>query len=202
MTHVIRSRGAFIAAMILTVILAFPLARISAAPAIEERHTTTQDPANGEPISTPDRAGSEGSTSVRALEIGSRETGAGSVMNPGSVANPVLGRGTRDERPRKVCEVDWRDGRKHVKALIRCAARHFHVSVRTALYVAERESRFQPRAFNAGSCAKGIYQHLCHYWPERAQDFGFRGWSAFNGRANIMVTMKMVRRYGWEPWGG
>jgi hypothetical protein len=70
------------------------------------------------------------------------------------------------------------------------------------LYVADRESRFQPRAFNAGSCAKGIYQHLCHYWPERAQDFGFRGRSAFNGRANIMVTMKMVRRYGWEPWGG
>ncbi len=86
--------------------------------------------------------------------------------------------------------------------MIRCAARHFHVSVDTALYVANRESHYQPRAFNAGSCAKGIYQHLCHYWPERAQDFGYRGWSAFNGRANIMVTMKMVRRYGWEPWGG
>jgi hypothetical protein len=196
MTHVIRSRGAFIAAMILTVILAFPLARISAAPAIEEQPTAAPDPANGERISTPDIAGSQGSASVLALGIGSREAGAASVSHAASE------RGSRDERPRKVCQVDWRDGRKHVKALIRCAARHFHVSVRTALYVADRESRFQPRAFNAGSCAKGIYQHLCHYWPERAHDFGFRGWSAFNGRANIMVTMKMVRRYGWEPWGG
>ncbi|MGZ8570926.1 MAG: hypothetical protein ACXWW5_01715, partial [Actinomycetota bacterium] len=164
------------------------------APTIEEQPTAAPDPANGERISTPDIEGSPGSASVLAL--GSRETGAASV------SHAAAERESRDERPRKVCEVDWRDGRKHVKALIRCAARHFHVSVRTALYVADRESRFQPRAFNAGSCAKGIYQHLCHYWPERAQDFGFRGWSAFNGRANIMVTMKMVRRYGWEPWGG
>jgi hypothetical protein len=59
---------------------------------------------------------------------------------------------------------------------------------------------FHPDAYNAGSCAKGIYQHLCAYWPGRASDYGFKGWSAFNARANIIVTMKMVRRYGWAPW--
>ena len=63
-----------------------------------------------------------------------------------------------------------------------------------------RESMFDPDAYNAWSCAKGIYQHLCRYWPGRAYDYGFKGWSAFNARANIIVTMKMVRRYGWAPW--
>jgi hypothetical protein len=103
-------------------------------------------------------------------------------------------------RPKRVCRIDWRDGRQEVMALIRCAARHFDVSVSTALYVADRESNFQPRAFNSGSCAQGLFQHLCRYWPDRASDYGYRGWSAFNGRANVMVTMKMVRRYGWGPW--
>ena len=48
--------------------------------------------------------------------------------------------------------------------------------------------------------AAGIYQHLLKYWPTRAEDFGFRDWSAFNARANILVTMRMVKHYGWDPW--
>jgi hypothetical protein len=43
---------------------------------------------------------------------------------------------------------------------------------------------------------------LCRYWPDRAYSYGFRGRRAYNARANIIVTMKMVRRYGWTPWGG
>jgi hypothetical protein len=103
--------------------------------------------------------------------------------------------------PRKICQIDWRDGRWHVKKLIRCAARHWGVSPRMALYVADRESDFRPRAFNGSSCAKGVFQHLCRYWSGRAYRYGFKGWSAFNARANIIVTMKMVKRYGWSPWG-
>jgi hypothetical protein len=104
--------------------------------------------------------------------------------------------------PRKICKIDWRESTWHVKQLIRCAAKHYDVGVRKALAIADRESNFLPRAYNASSCAKGVYQHLCRYWPDRAHDYGFRDWSAFNGRANIIVTMKMVRRYGWGPWGG
>ena len=103
--------------------------------------------------------------------------------------------------PRRICDIDWREGRWHVKQLIRCAANHWEVGVRRALYVANRESDFRPRAYNRSSCAKGIFQHLCRYWPKRAYTFGFKDWSAFNARANIIVTMKMVRRYGWSPWG-
>lgn len=103
--------------------------------------------------------------------------------------------------PKRICNIDWREGRWHVKKLIRCAANHWDVGVRTALYVADRESDFRPKAFNRSSCAKGVYQHLCRYWDGRAYAYGFKGKSAFNARANIIVTMKMVRRYGWSPWG-
>ena len=103
---------------------------------------------------------------------------------------------------KKVCRIDWREGRPQVKHLIRCAARHFGVSVDRAISIARRESRFHPRAYNSWSCAKGIYQHLCRYWPKRASTYGFDDRSAFNARANIIVTMRMVRHYGWAPWGG
>ena len=73
---------------------------------------------------------------------------------------------------------------------------------REALAIANRESHFYPRAYNPWSGALGIYQHLRRYWPGRAAAYGFRGWSGFNARANIIVTMRMVRRLGnWSPWG-
>jgi len=103
---------------------------------------------------------------------------------------------------RSVCPIDWRRGTYHVKRLIRCAAHYYTVGADKALAIARRESNFRPRAYNAWSCAKGIYQHLCRYWPGRADRYGFDGWSAYNARANIIVSMRMVRRYGWQPWGG
>ena len=102
----------------------------------------------------------------------------------------------------RICPIDWRQSAWHVKQLIRCAASYHGVSERKALYIAWRESRYRPNAYNAGGNAAGIYQHLLKYWPTRAEDFGFRDWSAFNARANIFVTMRMVKRYSWEPWGG
>jgi hypothetical protein len=100
----------------------------------------------------------------------------------------------------KICPIDWRQSAWHVKQLIRCAASHHDVSVETALYVAWRESRYRPSAYNAAGEAAGIFQHLLKYWPDRAADYGFKDWSAFNARANIMVTMRMVKDYGWDPW--
>jgi hypothetical protein len=101
----------------------------------------------------------------------------------------------------KLCPINWREGRWFVKQLIRCASAHYDIRVHKALHIARRESNFRPKAYNSWSCAKGIYQHLCRYWPGRAYDYGFKGWSAYNARANVIVTMKMVRRYGWTPWG-
>jgi hypothetical protein len=100
-----------------------------------------------------------------------------------------------------ICRIDWRQNTREVKRLIRCVAGYYHVNADRALYVARRESGFNPKAYNAWSCAKGLYQHLCRYWPQRADAYGFDDASAYNGRANVFVTMKMVKRYGWQPWG-
>ncbi len=92
-----------------------------------------------------------------------------------------------------------------MRRLVACTATYYHVpgGAREALYIANRESHFYPRAYNAWSGALGIYQHLRRYWPGRAAVYGFKGWSGFNARANIIVTMRMVRHLGnWSPWGG
>ncbi len=101
----------------------------------------------------------------------------------------------------KICDYDWRRGSWQIKQLIRCAARRWPVpgGAVTALHVADRESHYDPQAFNPSGCA-GIYQHMLAYWPGRASNFGFHGWSAYNARANIIVTMRMVHQSGWGPW--
>ncbi len=133
---------------------------------------------------------------IPAAQAGAATTGA--VAESGSRA----GEGYRSV-PAKVCPVDWRKGTWHVKQLIRCAAFRYRVpgGAATALAVADRESHFFPKAYNSYSGASGIFQHLKLYWPGRAHVFGFKGWSAFNARANIIVTMRMVKRHGWGAWG-
>jgi hypothetical protein len=102
----------------------------------------------------------------------------------------------------QICPIDWQRSAWHVKKLIRCAADYYGVSRTEALYIAWRESRYQPSAYNPTGDAAGIYQHVLRYWPDRAETYGFPNSSAFNARANIMVTMQMVRSIGWWPWGG
>jgi hypothetical protein len=107
----------------------------------------------------------------------------------------------RHRVPAKICNIDWHKGTWQVKQLIRCAATYWHVpgGVETALAIADRESQFRPNAYNPSGCA-GIYQHMLRYWPGRASNYGFAGWSAYNARANIIVTMRMVKQAGWGPW--
>lgn len=119
-----------------------------------------------------------------------------------TTSQAMIQRDSNRVAPPKICPIDWRQSPWHVKQLIRCVAAHYGVGQRKALYIAWRESRFRPSAYNPAGDAAGIYQHLLKYWPYRASDFGFRDWSAFNARANIFVTMRMVLRYGWSPWGG
>src|SRR5919204_6451064 len=75
----------------------------------------------------------------------------------------------------RVCPIDWREGAWHVKRLIRCAASHYGLSPRKAIYIAWRESRFRPTAYNSFGKAGGIYQHLLQYWPGRPSDPGRGG---------------------------
>lgn len=115
------------------------------------------------------------------------------------------------ERPRSVyCHyrdidgVRWTD--REVKMTIRCGAKHFGVSADTAISIARRESGFSWWARNPRSGACGIYQHLPRYWPGRQNTFGDRHpfWTIAEGcenaRANVLVALDMVRRYGWSAW--
>ncbi|MGZ5307138.1 MAG: transglycosylase SLT domain-containing protein [Actinomycetota bacterium] len=119
---------------------------------------------------------------------------------PATVSHAGIPQG-RHEAPAKICNYDWHKGTWQIKQLIRCAADHWNVpgGESTALAIADRESQFHPNAYNSSGCA-GIDQHMLRYWPGRATAYGFSGWSAFNARANIIVTMRMVEQDGWGPW--
>jgi hypothetical protein len=92
--------------------------------------------------------------------------------------------------------------------LIRCAFKTVGIpgEIPTALYVAQRESGLNERAYN-GICA-GLFQMHLAYWQGRVTEFLYRSqfpntWPAvpaFNGRANALVAAKMVKRGGWGPW--
>lgn len=104
--------------------------------------------------------------------------------------------------PRWRCSIDWRDGKAAVTKLIRCAARHWHVpgGPDTAVSVARCESGLDPEAFNRAGYA-GVYQQATRYWKTRARSYGFPDWSVFNGRANVIVSIRMAHRFGWGAWG-
>lgn len=122
------------------------------------------------------------------------------TVAPASISQAAIPEG-RYQVPPKICNIDWNKGTWQVRQLIRCAAAYWHVpgGAETALAIADRESQFRPHAYNPSGCA-GIYQHMLRYWPGRASVYGFPGWSAYNARANIIVTMRMVKQDGWGPW--
>lgn len=125
------------------------------------------------------------------------------IVPTSSSGAAIPGLGRSSEVPARICDYDWRKGTYQVRQLIVCAADRWPVpgGAAMALSIAERESNLQPSAYNPSGSA-GIYQHLLRYWPGRAATYGFPGWSAFNARANIIVTIRMVNRGGWGPWGG
>lgn len=114
-------------------------------------------------------------------------------------ASPAAAR-TREIRT-SFCPIDWHKGPRQVKRMIRCTVRRWHVpgGARKAIHIARRESGLRPRAYNSGGYA-GLFQQSVNYWPRRAKRYGFPGRSPFNGRANIVVSIRMVRSAGWSPW--
>jgi Transglycosylase-like domain len=111
---------------------------------------------------------------------------------------------TRDARvlSTRICDYEWQSGRRQVKLLIRCAARRWSVSggPNKALQVARCESGYNPDAYNPDGYA-GVFQQAQRYWPSRADHWGFPDRSAFNGRANIIVSIRMAHASGWGGWG-
>lgn len=115
-------------------------------------------------------------------------------------------------RPRNVyCHYQTADGRRgwsnhDVRLLIRCATNKFGVAFSTAYDIARRESGLDEGAVNRYSGTSGIYQHVRSYWPSRRatylniHPYWTLAPSVFNARANVMVSVDMMRRCGFGPW--
>jgi hypothetical protein len=106
----------------------------------------------------------------------------------------------RSQVPARVCHIRWQSGKHQVKRLIHCAAHRWRVpgGPRKAISVARCESGFRPHAYSGGNA--GVFQQRTIYWRGRARRFGFRGWSVYNGRANVIVSIRMAHATGWGDW--
>jgi hypothetical protein len=110
-----------------------------------------------------------------------------------------------------ICEYPWwkKDGGYsvyQVKRTIRCAVAHYPVpgGANKAMYIAWRESRYDPYAVNPNGRFKGIYQQGTSWWQSRYHTYGFPYLRdhILNARTNNIVSIRMVHRHGWGPWGG
>ena len=111
---------------------------------------------------------------------------------------------TTNAVPLRVCDFDWHEGTWHIKQLIKCAARRWDSpgSPAQAIAVARCESDLRPDAYNAGGYG-GLFQQATRYWPDRADRWGQPERSVFNGRANIIVSIRMAAAAGsWRAWAG
>ena len=132
----------------------------------------------------------------------SASAGSGDGTNNGSVSTGTTSDSTTARMlSRRICDIDWKRSTFQLKRLIRCAARRWDVAggPDKAVRVARCESHLDPHAYNPGGYA-GVYQQATRYWPTRATTYGFHDYSVYNGRANIMVSIRMAHRGGWTPW--
>lgn len=97
------------------------------------------------------------------------------------------------------------DMTRKVKRIIRCAVDHYPTSLRTAMYVASRESGFTPGAHN--SCCHGVYQQHEDFWPGRVAAYNRAhrngldvSTSVYDARANVMVSIWQASKFGWGAW--
>ena len=111
---------------------------------------------------------------------------------------------TTNAVPLRVCGYDWHKGTWHIKQLIKCAARRWDSpgTPEQAVAIARCESDLRPNAYNAHGYA-GLFQQATRYWPGRAKRWGQPDRSVFNGRANIIVSIRMAAADGsWRAWAG
>jgi soluble lytic murein transglycosylase-like protein len=70
-----------------------------------------------------------------------------------------------------------------------------------AMCVANRESKFDPNAYNPKSGASGVFQFVPKTWAWASEQAGYGGASPFDADANVGTAAWVVENYGWDPWG-
>lgn len=95
-----------------------------------------------------------------------------------------------------------------MKRMITCATDKWSVpgGAAKAICVAKVESGLNPGAVSYSGKYVGLYQHLATSWSGRYDTWTKPEWglntSAFNGRTNAIVSVRMAHVYGWSAWGG
>ena len=95
-------------------------------------------------------------------------------------------------------------GKRNVEAWRSLVAKHWPAElVECALNIIDLESQGDPRAYNSGSDAEGLFQHLSKYWKGRAAAAGFKDSdglyaSPYNAEANIAAAWVIARAA--SPW--
>jgi hypothetical protein len=120
------------------------------------------------------------------------------MARAGEAANAVAGRVLQSDEQASIT-VRMGAPEKRPKRMVRALARRYGVGVATAVQVAACESGFDPKAFSYPYA--GIYQQDVRYWPTRARHYGHGGASPFDAYANVDVSLKMARAFGWDHWG-
>lgn len=77
---------------------------------------------------------------------------------------------------------------------------YFDDQAETALRVMRCESGGNPDAYNSGSGASGLFQHLPKYWSERSTKAGVPGADIFDPVANVLVAAWLQATGGWGHW--
>lgn len=73
--------------------------------------------------------------------------------------------------------------------------------VNDALSVAWCESKYDPDAAHPRSSARGLFQHLARYWPERSVAAGWAGASILDPEANVAVAAWLSNGGAdWSHW--
>ncbi len=95
----------------------------------------------------------------------------------------------------------------HVRDLIRCAHNRVgeHGLIPMALYIAERESGYEPHAENPYSTAAGLFQWLESSWPgtrfpKMAHRYSYPSFNRMNARASAFVSARVMKQGGCDPW--
>ena len=124
------------------------------------------------------------------------------------VLSPVAARADHRPGPCNVHPGQDESVVSHMKRIIRCAVEEWDVGggAERAICVADAESHLNPDAGSNDGEYLGLFQHIATAWPDRYETWTRPGWdlpeSAFSGRTNTIVTIRMVHENGWGPWHG
>lgn len=131
------------------------------------------------------------------------------LVSQGGASIPSIWGASEPRRPgaNRPCWEPWlssymRGDTGPIRAMLRCAERMFPVSggIDKVMAVVACESEFDPFTEHEGHI--GLFQHKREFWLARWRTWSLDGMprNPTNAWVNIMVSMRIINRYGWSAW--